>query len=62
VDLTDEQWRVLEPLFPEPAKRADRRGRPWRGTREVINGVLCFLALLHGFPASRGIDRDDRSV
>ena len=43
MDLTDEQWRVLEPLFSEPAKRADGRGRPWRGTREVINGVLWVL-------------------
>ena len=43
MDLTDEQWRVLEPLFSEPAKRADGRGRPWRGTREVLNGVLWVL-------------------
>jgi transposase len=43
VDLTDEQWRVLKPLFSETAKRTDGRGRPWRGTREVINGVLWML-------------------
>jgi transposase len=43
MDLTDEQWAVLEPLFLEPAKRVDGRGRPWRGTREVLNGVLWVL-------------------
>lgn len=43
MDLTDEQWAVLEPLFPEPAKRPDGRGRPWRDTREVLNGVLWVL-------------------
>jgi len=43
MDLTDEQWAVLEPLFPEPAKRVDGCGRPWRGTREVLNGMLWVL-------------------
>ena len=43
MDLIDEQWAVLEPLFPEPAKRPDARGRPWRDTREVLNGVLWML-------------------
>ncbi len=40
MDLTDKQWVALEPLLPKPAKRADGRGRPWRDTREVLNGVL----------------------
>jgi transposase len=43
MDLTDEQWVVLEPLLPEPPKRADGRGRPWRDAREVLNGVLWVL-------------------
>ena len=38
--LTDEQWAVLEPLIPEPPRRPDRRGRPWRDAREVLDGVL----------------------
>jgi transposase len=42
-ELTDEQWTVIEPLIPEPPRRADGRGRPWRDTREVINGVLWIL-------------------
>ena len=43
MDLTDEQWGVLEPLLPTPVKRADGRGRPWRQPREVLNGILWVL-------------------
>jgi transposase len=43
MDLTDEQWKVLEPLIPEPPHRADGRGRPWRDAREVLNGILWIL-------------------
>jgi transposase len=43
MDLTDEQWTMLKPLVPEPARRTDGRGRPWRDTREVLNGVLWVL-------------------
>ena len=43
MDLTDEQWLVLGPLLPDPPKRADGRGRPWRDAREVLNGVLWVL-------------------
>jgi transposase len=42
-ELTDEQWALIEPLIPELPRRDDGRGRPWRGTREVINGVLWIL-------------------
>ena len=42
-ELTDEQWAVLAPLIPEPPRREDKRGRPWRDTREVLNGVLWIL-------------------
>ena len=41
-ELTDEQWAVVEPLL-RPARRADNRGRPWRDTRAVLNGVLWVL-------------------
>jgi transposase len=42
-ELTDEQWTLIEPLIPELPRREDGRGRPWRDTREVINGVLWIL-------------------
>jgi transposase len=41
--LKDEQWRILEPLIPQPHRRSDGRGRPWRDAREVLNGILWVL-------------------
>jgi len=43
MDLTDEQWKVIKPLIPDPPRRADGRGRPWRDAREVLNGILWIL-------------------
>jgi transposase len=43
MDLTDEQWAVLEPLIGELPKRADGQDRPRRGSREVLNGILWIL-------------------
>ena len=43
MDLTNEQWIVLEPLIGELPKRADGRGRPWRSSRDVLNGILWIL-------------------
>ena len=43
MDLTDEQWDILKPLIPEPPRRADGRGRPWKETRDVLNAVLWIL-------------------
>jgi len=43
MDLTDEQWAVVEPLIGELPRRADGRGRPWRSSREVLNGILWIL-------------------
>jgi transposase len=43
MDLTDEQWAVLEPLIPKPRLRADGRGRPWRDPRNVLNGISWIL-------------------
>src|ERR687893_731295 len=42
-ELTDEQWALIEPLIPPLPRREDGRGRPWRDTREVMNGVLWIL-------------------
>src|SRR5215469_6923032 len=43
MDLTGEQWKVLEPLIGTMPQRTDRRGRPWRSSREVLNGILWIL-------------------
>jgi len=43
MDLTDEQWDILKPLIPEPPRRPDGRGRPWKETRDVLNAVLWIL-------------------
>jgi transposase len=43
MDLTDAQWAILEPLLPKPRLRRDRRGRPWRDPRDVLNGILWVL-------------------
>jgi transposase len=41
-ELSDEQWKLVEPIL-RPARREDRRGRPWHDTRAVLNGVLWIL-------------------
>lgn len=43
MDLTERQWKRLEPLLPKPRVRKDRRGRPWRDPRDVLNGVLWVM-------------------
>lgn len=42
-ELTEEQWALLAPLIPTPPRRSDGRGRPWRASREVLNGILWIL-------------------
>jgi transposase len=43
MDLTEAQWEVVAPLLPKPRIRQDRRGRPWRDPRDVLNGILWIL-------------------
>ena len=43
MDLTDEQWKVVETILPEDPVRDDGRGRPWSDRRKVLNGVLWIL-------------------
>ena len=43
MELSDEQWHLLEPLIPEPAKRDDGKGRPRRAARDVLGGILWIL-------------------
>jgi hypothetical protein len=49
MDLTDEQWAVLEPLIPTPPRRADGKGRPWRDRRDILNAIL-WIFLRIGAP------------
>ena len=42
-DLTDLQWAGLDALVPEPPRRKDGRGRPRKGRRSVLNGILWVL-------------------
>jgi transposase len=43
MDLTDEQWQVVEPLIPVPPRRPDGRGRPRIDAREILNGILWVM-------------------
>lgn len=42
-DISDKEWELLKPLFPELQPKADGRGRPVRDTRAVLNGVLWVM-------------------
>jgi len=41
--LTDEQWKLVGPLLPEPRRRRDNRGRPWASNRACFEGILWVL-------------------
>ncbi len=41
--LSDEQWELIEPLFPPPRRRRDNRGRPWASNRTCFDGILWIL-------------------
>src|SRR5262245_10183957 len=43
MDLTDEQWQIVETILPSDRVRADRRGRPWTDRRTTLNGILWIL-------------------
>jgi transposase len=43
MDLTNEQWNVVEAILPTDQVRSDKRGRPWSDRRKVLNGVLWVL-------------------
>lgn len=41
--LRDEQWELIEPLFPKAKQRRDRRGRPPAANRACFEGILWIL-------------------
>jgi transposase len=43
MELTDKQWKLIEPLFPAQELHPRGRGRPPRHPREVLNGILWIL-------------------
>jgi hypothetical protein len=47
-ELTDLQWAVLDALIPEPPRRKDGRGRPWRSRRSVLNAFYGSAPALRG--------------
>ena len=41
--LSEAQWEILCPLFPEPKRRKDDRVRPWASNRSCLEGILRVL-------------------
>jgi len=41
-ELSNRQWERLAPLLPDPRHHGGA-GRPWRGHRQVLNGILWVL-------------------
>ena len=42
-EISDQEWQVIAPLFPNRESRRDKRGRPLTDTRAVLNGALWVL-------------------
>ena len=43
MDLTEEQWTIIEPLLPPEQVLNEGPGRPWRDPRDVLHGILWIL-------------------
>lgn len=43
MDLTEEQWNIVEPILPKDPVRPDGRGRRWSDRLTVLNGALWIL-------------------
>ncbi len=43
MELTNEQWKRIEPIIVSSTPSKDPRGRPARDPREVLNGILWIL-------------------
>src|SRR5579883_2612572 len=44
MDLTNKHWQRVQPLISQPSAQSPRRGRPWRDSRHVLDGILWILA------------------
>ena len=43
MELTNEQWAIVEVILPVDKVRSDGRGRPWSDRRTIFNGILWIL-------------------
>ena len=43
MEISDNQWEILQDLLAMPPKREDNRGRPRQDIRAVSNGILWIL-------------------
>lgn len=43
VELTDEQWHVIEGLFPAPKSGTGKRGRPAKPDRPIFEAILWIM-------------------
>lgn len=41
--LTEEQWVFIKPMLPKERVRKDKKGRPWKDPRNVLEGILWIL-------------------
>ena len=41
-DLTDAQWAIIEPFFPDRTHHG-KAGHPWKDHRPLVNGILWHL-------------------
>ena len=41
MELTEKAWHIIQPMLPKLP--TGKRGRPWRGNREVLSGILWIL-------------------
>nr|RIX96731.1 transposase [Deinococcus sp. RM] len=43
VELTDQHWHIVAPLFSDPPRRIDGKGRPRAPSRPILNAVLWIV-------------------
>ncbi len=43
MDLTDEQWQIIQPYLPVTVKPPHSRGRPRVDDRQVMNGIFWIM-------------------